>query len=79
VQESLQKTLESRSVRFDSVVDEGGAMLPAKVKGILDANLTGIGIAEKGYADFKITVKAKGGHSSQPPKHTALGILSKKG
>ena len=53
-------------------------MLPAKVKGILDANLTGIGIAEKGYADFKITVKAKGGHSSQPPKHTALGILSKK-
>mgnify|MGYP000077973174 FL=1 len=53
-------------------------MLPAKVKGILDANLTGIGVAEKGYADFKITVKAKGGHSSQPPKHTALGILSKK-
>lgn len=53
-------------------------MLPAKVKGILDANLTGIGIAEKGYADFKITVKAKGGHSSQPPKHTALGVLSKR-
>ena len=74
----LAKTLESRGVRLDSVVDEGGAMLPAKVKGILDANLTGIGIAEKGYADFKITVKAKGGHSSQPPKHTALGILSKK-
>ena len=74
----LAKTLESRGVRLDSVVDEGGAMLPAKVKGILDANLTGIGVAEKGYADFKITVKAKGGHSSQPPKHTALGILSKK-
>lgn len=74
----LAMELERRGVHLDSVIDEGGAMLPAKVKGILDANLAGIGVAEKGYADFKITVKAKGGHSSQPPKHTALGILSKK-
>lgn len=74
----LAMELERGGVHLDSVIDEGGAMLPAKVKGILDANLAGIGVAEKGYADFKITVKAKGGHSSQPPKHTALGILSKK-
>ena len=70
--------LEKKGVRLDSVIDEGGAMLTAKVKGLLDANLTGIGVAEKGYADFRVTVKAKGGHSSQPPKHTAIGILSKK-
>lgn len=74
----LALTLEKRGVHLDSVIDEGGAMLPAKVKGILDANLTGVGVAEKGYADFRITVKARGGHSSQPPKHTAIGILSKK-
>lgn len=74
----LAKALEERGVHLDSVVDEGGAMLKANVKGILDANLTGIGVAEKGYADFKITLKAKGGHSSQPPKHTAIGMLSKK-
>lgn len=74
----LAKVLEERGVELDSVIDEGGAMLPAKVKGILDANLAGIGVAEKGYADFKITYTAKGGHSSQPPKHTAIGILSKK-
>ena len=71
-------TLEKKGVHLDSIIDEGGAMLTAKVKGIIDANLTGIGVAEKGYADFKVTVTAKGGHSSQPPKHTALGILSKK-
>lgn len=76
--QALAKTLEERGVHLDSVLDEGGAMLPARVKGIMDANLTGVGVAEKGYADFKITVTAKGGHSSQPPKHTALGILSKK-
>lgn len=74
----IAELLEKRGVRLDSVIDEGGAMLSAKVKGILDANLTGIGVAEKGYADFKVTVKSKGGHSSQPPKHTALGKLSKK-
>ena len=70
--------LESKGVRLDSIIDEGGAMLTAKVKGLIDANLTGIGVAEKGYADFRVTVKAKGGHSSQPPKHTAIGILSRK-
>lgn len=74
----IAMTLERKGVHLDSVIDEGGAMLPAKVKGILDANLTGIGVAEKGYADFKVTVRAKGGHSSQPPKHTAIGMLSKK-
>lgn len=74
----IAETLKAKGVHLDSVIDEGGAMLPANVKGILEANLAGIGVAEKGYADFKITVKSKGGHSSQPPKHTALGILSKK-
>lgn len=74
----LALVLEKKGVHLDSVIDEGGAMLPAKVKGILDANLTGIGVGEKGYADFKVTVKAKGGHSSSPPNHTALGTLSEK-
>ena len=74
----IAELLEKKGVRLDSVIDEGGAMLTAKVKGLIDANLTGIGIAEKGYADFRVTVSAKGGHSSQPPKHTAIGILSKK-
>ncbi|MGN0521388.1 MAG: M20/M25/M40 family metallo-hydrolase [Eubacterium sp.] len=76
--QEIAALLEKKGVHLDSVIDEGGAMLSAKVKGILDANLTGIGVAEKGYADFKVTVKAKGGHSSQPPKHTAIGKLSKK-
>ena len=49
----LARELERRGVHLDSVVDEGGAMLPAHVKGLLDANLTGVGVAEKGYADFR--------------------------
>ena len=68
--------LKERGVHLDCVLDEGGAILPAKVNGILDQYLAGIGVAEKGYADFEISVFSKGGHSSQPPQHTALGELA---
>lgn len=73
---ALMQTLKARGVHLDSTLDEGGAMLSANVKGIIDANLAGVGIAEKGYADYKVTVRAKGGHSSQPPKHTAAGDIA---
>lgn len=73
---TIMETLKNRGVLLDSTLDEGGAIIPARVKGIIDGNLAGVGIAEKGYADFKITVKAKGGHSSQPPKHTAAGDIA---
>ena len=73
---SIMQVLKDRGVHLDSTLDEGGAIIKANIKGLIDGNLAGIGIAEKGYADYKISVKAKGGHSSQPPKHTAVGMLS---
>lgn len=73
----IMETLQSRGIHLDSVLDEGGAILPVDIKGVLNKKyLAGIGIAEKGYADFEVTVTARGGHSSQPPKHTALGELA---
>ena len=74
---SIMETLKARGIHLDCVIDEGGAMLPVDVKGILNhKQLCGIGIAEKGYADFEISINAKGGHSSQPPKHSAVGQLA---
>ncbi|KAH9975658.1 carboxypeptidase S [Russula compacta] len=35
------------------------------------------GIAEKGYTDIRVTVSTSGGHSSVPPPHTSIGILSR--
>ncbi len=67
---------EKNGIRLDCVLDEGGAILPVNVKGVLNKNLAGIGVAEKGYADFEIAVTAKGGHSSQAPNHTALGHIA---
>lgn len=74
---AIMNYLKDKGVHLDSVVDEGGAMLPVSIKGIMnDKYLAGIGVAEKGYADYKVTVHAKGGHSSQAPKHTAVGKLA---
>ncbi len=70
------KFFEDNGIRLDCVLDEGGAILPVNVKGVLNKNLAGIGVAEKGYADFEVAVTAKGGHSSQAPNHTALGHLA---
>lgn len=75
--DAIMQTLQARGVHLDSIIDEGGAMLPANIKGLLEGSLAGIGVAEKGYADFRLTLRAKGGHSSQPPKHTAIGELAK--
>jgi len=33
-------------------------------------------VAEKGYTDVTITVRMPGGHSSIPPSHTGIGVLS---
>ncbi len=73
----LMTTLKDRGIHLDSVIDEGGAIIPINVPGVLnDKYLVGVGVAEKGYSDIEIVVNAKGGHSSQPPVHSALGKLA---
>ncbi len=68
--------LKEKGVHLDCIIDEGGAILPVNVKGVINKDLAGIGVAEKGYADVEVAVHAKGGHSSQAPNHTALGKLA---
>ena len=73
----IMRELQSRGVRLDSVIDEGGAILPVDVKGVVHKNIAGIGIAEKGQVDVKVSVPGPGGHSSEPPVHSAIGRLAK--
>lgn len=70
------KLLEERGIRFDFVLDEGGVFMDGSEIGI-NGRLATIGICEKGYVDIKLTAESKGGHSSRPPKRTAVGALSK--
>jgi carboxypeptidase PM20D1 len=73
----MMEWFKERGIKLDSVIDEGGAILSVKVDKIIDGHLAGVGIAEKGHVDFEISVNAKGGHSSQPPRHSAVGQLAK--
>ncbi|MGO9931232.1 MAG: M20 family peptidase [Steroidobacteraceae bacterium] len=67
--------LAKREVHALFVLDEGLSIID-------DNPITGkssalIGVAEKGYATLKVTAKGTGGHSSTPPKSTAVVTLAK--
>ncbi len=66
--------LASRNVKLEYVLDEGGSITEGVVKGV-SAPIALIGVAEKGYLTVEFTVESEGGHSSMPPKETAVGIL----
>ncbi|KAG1869487.1 hypothetical protein F4604DRAFT_1773517 [Suillus subluteus] len=57
---------------FALLLDEGD--LYTDMGGIVFATPS---ISEKGYLDVKITVSTLGGHSSVPPPHTSIGLLSR--
>lgn len=71
----IAEYFKQQGVTFDFVLDEGGAITQGMMKGI-DQPVAMVGVAEKGFVNLKLTVRAEGGHSSQPPPQTAAGILS---
>lgn len=72
----IAELLESRGIRCEFVMDEGGGIVSGLLPG-LDVPAAVIGVGEKGYLTLELSVTAEGGHSSTPPKHTAIGILSR--
>ena len=73
---TMCKYFKEQGIHLDCIIDEGGAILPVNIGGVIHKNLAGIGVAEKGYVDYEVAVTAKGGHSSQAPNHTAIGKLA---
>lgn len=71
----IAESLASRGVRLASVLDEGGAVADG-FRELLGRPVAAIGIAEKGFVDVRLHVEAPGGHSSTPPRQTAIGILA---
>jgi len=67
--------LKSRGVQLEFVLDEGLLITEGVLKG-LDKPVALIGTAEKGYLTLALGAKAVPGHSSMPPPHTAIGMLS---
>ena len=61
---------------FALVLDEGGAILDGGGLGFEDPVALS-GVAEKGYLSLELVIEAAGGHSSMPPRSSAIGILSR--
>ncbi|MDO6694334.1 M20 family peptidase [Aliiglaciecola sp. 3_MG-2023] len=71
----IAEYLQDQGIEFEFVLDEGGAITQGIIPKV-EQPVAIIGIAEKGIVNLKLTVDSQGGHSSQPPEHSALGILS---
>jgi carboxypeptidase PM20D1 len=61
-----------KGIRLEGVLDEGGFAVTGVLKGVA-APLALIGVAEKGFCNYELTLEGAGGHSSMPPRHSALG------
>jgi carboxypeptidase PM20D1 len=72
---AIVAALTARGVRLDFVIDEGLLITEGMIKG-LDKPAALIGVAEKGYATLVLTAHATPGHSSMPPRDTAIGMMS---
>jgi carboxypeptidase PM20D1 len=67
--------LKRRGVQLEMVLDEGGVIGHGIFPGIA-APTALVGIAEKGYVSVELSTSTAGGHSSLPPRESAIGILS---
>jgi carboxypeptidase PM20D1 len=71
----LAELLRRRGVQLEMVLDEGGVIGDGVLPGV-SAPVALVGVAEKGFLSIELSTRAAGGHSSLPPRQTAVGILS---
>jgi carboxypeptidase PM20D1 len=67
--------LAESGAKIGAVLDEGMAVTEGQVP-FREGPVAVIGLAEKGYVSLELQVESAGGHSSMPPKKSALGELA---
>jgi carboxypeptidase PM20D1 len=72
---AMSARLHERGVEAELVLDEGGSILEGMVPGV-SAPVASVCMGEKGYVSVELSTAGKGGHSSMPPPHTSIGVLS---
>lgn len=68
--------LQRRGVRLAFTLDEGSAITRGIIAGV-DRPVAAIMSGEKGYASFRLTARASGGHSSTPTADAAIPRLAR--
>ncbi|MDW7739801.1 MAG: M20/M25/M40 family metallo-hydrolase [Bacillota bacterium] len=74
--EAISEILQSRGIKLDMVLDEGGAVVHGVFPGIKNP-IAVVGLSEKGIADVQVSVEGSGGHASTPGRHNPLNTLSR--
>lgn len=74
--QAIAQYLKGQEIELAYVLDEGSYIIEEALPG-LKAPLALVGISEKGYVTLELEVQLPaGGHSSMPPRQTAIGLLS---
>ncbi|HUH72995.1 MAG TPA: M20/M25/M40 family metallo-hydrolase [Chitinophagales bacterium] len=72
----IAELMQSRGIKAEFVLDEGGFVTNDKVPGMTEA-VALIGTSEKGYLNLDLSVNINGGHSSMPTPENAIAVLAK--
>ena len=73
--QEIAKYLLKNKIHCRYILDEGGAVTEGKSMGV-EPDLAVIGIAEKGNNSFRFLFHGEEGHSSIPPKSSAVGKMA---
>ena len=68
--------LKAQGVQLSAMLDEGGFISEDGLPGVSEP-FAMVGISEKGYLTLKLQAFATPGHSSQPPRQTAIGVIAR--
>ncbi len=72
---AVTEYLKDQGVQLAWSLDEGSFLFDGMLPGV-EVLMAAVNVAEKGSVSLDIVAKAEGGHSSMPPKQTAVGILA---
>ena len=68
----ISHLLESKGIKFDFIIDEGG-----KIFADGSHYIAHVGLSEKGVSELEFVARGEGGHASRPPKNTPLVRLGR--
>lgn len=74
--QSVAAHLQAQGIQLAWSLDEGSFVLD-KIIGGIDRPVASINLSEKGYLTLTLTATAQGGHSSMPPRVTAVGRIAR--
>ena len=72
----IMEHLKAKGVNLVAILDEGGIMSLGDLP-IADTPIAFIGSAEKGFLTMRLSAEGRPGHSSRPPRQTAIGVIAR--